>query len=173
MELINLSNAEIWRLLLPPSQILFPQYTARDECIFLHRRWLFFVYSDGSTIRIHKPKNLKGLTYNEIWDQLFLADKVYDYDHEGIFDLGEIILDIGFVVPVGRNDRNHYTLEIVSNLSPNIPVYSFHLKNVNLSFAVYKGILVCTELYYAGNKQEEFLIRRIVNPNYGELASHV
>ncbi|HJV45239.1 MAG TPA: hypothetical protein VJ824_05885 [Bacillota bacterium] len=163
MLLLDRSPVELWRLLLPEKFILYPNKDyPYEELIFFYRNYIYFVHEDGSVIRMNKPTQLKKLDVDDLWELLFHDRDTFDYDDHGIFTIGAILLDIGFLLPAySSRGKADYQIEIVQAGEPQRVVGEFEIRGVTFQFALYQAFILCH--VWNGQLQEEleYEIRQI------------
>ncbi|GAB7388940.1 hypothetical protein BSNK01_27780 [Bacillaceae bacterium] len=161
MEFAPKTAAEIWRLLLPPGNLLFDKELPRDECVFAYRSYIFFVHADGAVVRMKKPANWRSLNCEEMREQLRRSRETFDYDDEGIFEIGGILRDIGFLVPVvERRGARDYEMELVDLLASEKGIYRQRVRG-SFRYALFRALLRCEEMNASSEGESEFAVRRI------------
>lgn len=166
MLLLDKSPAEIWKMLLPKKNILFLDHYEYEELIFYYRNYVYFVHHDGAIVRMKKPNGLRKLKQEDLWELLFHEDDTFDYDDEGIFTLGEVLLHIGFVVPLKTSkSQSSYQIEVVNRLSPEPTSISYELNDVSFQYALYHSHLKCVELNEQEREDNEYEVAQILRLN--------
>ncbi|WP_019123480.1 hypothetical protein [Brevibacillus massiliensis] len=162
MQLMEKEAAEIWRLLIPPRHWLFSDELPRDEFIFTYRGKIYFVNNDGSVLSMEKPACLELMKLGDLLDHLVFSDDTYDFDDNGIFDIGTILRHMGYVVPTDRKqERGTYLIEIVNTLDPDVLVIRYELRQVSFVFALYHAMMRCRELNEKSGWESEHEVKEI------------
>jgi len=162
MLLVDRTSAEIWQMLLPKKNILFPARCEFEDLIFYYRNYLYFVHEDGAVIRMNKPKNVHLLTQEDLWELLFHEKETYDYDDQGVFSIGAILLDMGFLVETNRNWHRNFRLEFVNTIKLGDDVRIIHLNQVSFQYALYYGLIQCHQWNEESAEDHEYEVQRIV-----------
>jgi hypothetical protein len=163
MLLLDKSPAEIWKMLLPKKNILFLDRYEYEELIFYYRNYVYFVHHDGAIVRMKKPSGLHKMTQEDLWERLFHEEDTFDYDDEGLFTIGEVLLHMGFVVPLkSSRSRFCYQIEVVNRLNPESLFISYELKNVSIQYALYYSYLKCLEYNEQEQEDSEYEVAQIV-----------
>lgn len=153
MELLHAMPSEIWRLLIPSTYWLFSEDVPNNELIFHYRDKIYFVNEDGSVISMKKPTHFEWMDLGDLLDHLAKTDDTYDFDEQGEFDYGCILLRMGYMVPAKRQkERADYLIEIVNTIAPDRMVTRYELKKVSFPFALYHALMRCHQL----NKQSDW-----------------
>jgi hypothetical protein len=162
MELLDALPARIWRMLIPPAYQLFHDDVPKDELVFYYRDKVYFVNSDGSVISMPKPPHLPWMGLAELLEQLATSDDTYDFDDNGEFDYGSILLKMGYLVPAKRGkEKAAFRIEIVNMIAPQAMVTRYELKKVSFSFALYHALMRCHELNKKSDWEFEHEVKRI------------
>ncbi|QDX95580.1 hypothetical protein C2W64_04313 [Brevibacillus laterosporus] len=161
MDLLRREPAEIWRLLIPRKQWLFDQDTDPSEFIFGYRDKVYVVNEDGSVISLPKPLNLERMSVIQLLDLMVMGTGTFDYDDHGIFDVGGILKDMGYMAPIGM-EKHNYRVEIVNTLDPDTMNSYYVLKGVSFTFALYHAILRCHELNVKSDGLFEHEVKEII-----------
>ncbi|WP_232698169.1 hypothetical protein [Brevibacillus daliensis] len=161
MDLTSKEPADIWRLLIPRKQWLFSEDVDPRELIFSYRDKVFVVSEDGSVVSLPKPQHLKKMNVIQLLD--LLADEwgTFDYDDHGIFDVGGVLKEMGYIAPTGRN-KEDYRIEISNTLDPGMMITTYELKGVSFRFALYHGVLFCHELNQKSDGLYEYEVKQII-----------
>lgn len=170
MLLLDKSPIDIWRMLLPAKQILFPAIQD-DDLIFQYRSHIYFVHEDGAVIRMKKPEHPHKLSQEDLWDALFHEHDTFDYEEHGIFSIGGILLHMGFMLPLkAASSQSSFQIEIVNKLDPELPIHSYELSRVSFRFALYHSLIRCHE-WNAQNEELEFEVQQIsrIEDEFGQL----
>ncbi|WP_126425646.1 hypothetical protein [Brevibacillus marinus] len=167
MELSKLAPVEIWRLLIPARMQLFADELSGDELIFRYRDKVYFVHEDGAVLALPTPPQLKHMTFPAFLEYLMKEDETIDFDENGVFDIGSILRQIGFVVSCGRRrERADYTVEIIDALAPGQPLARYVLCGVSFTFALFHGLLCCSYLHELAEEDGEFEVKRITRCSF-------
>ncbi|MED4586821.1 hypothetical protein P9578_29110 [Brevibacillus choshinensis] len=147
MELLHAEPAQIWRLLIPPGQWMFPDEVPEDELIFHYRDDIYFVNNDGSVLSMPKPACYDLLDLGTLLEYLATSDHTVDFDDEGEFDYGFVLRRMGYIVPVRqKGKRATYQIDIINTALPKAHTNRYELKNVHFVFALYHALMRCHEL---------------------------
>jgi len=161
MEIATLSVAQIFRLLFPARHFLFADRLQGDEAVLSYRSSLVFVYPDGAVVRVERPPDRPLRTLEDAWYALFEGKGLRDYDDLGVFDLGEILRDLGYVVLAGGRDFRSGTVYLVRIAPRNRPgdyAEILRLRDVTLPYAVYHGLMRASELYRKSGREVEYVV---------------
>ncbi|QZA33416.1 hypothetical protein [Hydrogenibacillus sp. N12] len=154
------STVKLLQYLIPASNFLFVDRLGEDEAIFHYRRGIYFVYDDGAIVGMPKPKRWETLSLADLWGLLYRSPFVKDYDEAGIFDLGEFLKDIGYVVATRRTPLVHL-FTIAPRYAPEDIVEEVRMEGVSFPFALYHAIMACTRHYHRSNREVEYVITGI------------
>lgn len=161
MLLVDRTSAEIWQMLLPKKNILFPARSEFEDLIFYYRNYLYFVHEDGAVVRMNKPNNVHLLTQEDLWELLFHEKETLDYDDQGIFSIGAILLDMGFLVQLNRNWNRNFRLEIANTLELGDEMRFIELRQASFQYALYYSLIKCHQWNEESAGEYEFEIQRI------------
>ncbi|MBT9253253.1 MAG: hypothetical protein KM296_06115 [Brockia lithotrophica] len=164
MEVEALSVAQIFRLLFPAQHFLFADRLQSDEAVLSYRGRLVFVYPDGAVVRVEKPTNRPLRTLEDAWYALFEGKGLCDYDDLGMFDLGEILQDLGYVVLAGGRDFRSgtgYLIRIAPRNRPGDYAEVLRLRDVTLPYAIYHGLLRASQLYRMSGREVEYVVAEV------------
>lgn len=161
MLLIDRPSAEIWQMLLPKRNILFPAYNEWEDLIFTYRNYLYFVHEDGAVVRMNKPKNVHLLTQEDLWELLFHEKETTDYDDLGIFSIGGILLHIGYLVEVSCKRLKNFKLEFVNTIGGKNDVFITELQHVSFQYALYYGLVECHRKNVASDGEIQLEVQQI------------
>lgn len=162
MDLSSLSPVDIWRLLVPDRMRLFVDELCSDELVFCYRDRVYFVHADGAVISLSAPPQLKRMSFSAFLEYLQAAEDTLDFEENGVFDIGTILRQIGFVVSCGRwRERADYTVEIIDELAPEMVLTRYVLIGVSFTFALYHGLLCCSHLFELAEESGEFAVKRV------------
>jgi len=164
MDVATLSVAQIFRLLFPASHFLFSDRLRSDEAVLLYRGRLVFVYPDGAILCVEKPQDLSLRSLEDAWYALFEGKGLRDYDNLGMFDFGEILRDLGYVVLAGGHELRSGTVYLV-RIAPRNRYSDYaevlRLRDVTLPYALYHGILRASQLYQMSGREIEYLVTEV------------
>lgn len=162
MELLNEAPAQVWRLLIPPSQWMFPDEVPQDELIFHYRDDIYFVSQDGSVLAMPKPACFDRMDLGTLLEHLAASECTVDFDDEGQFDFGFVLKRMGYIVPVRqKGKRATYQVEIINTALPKALASRYELKNVHFVFALYHALMRCHELNEKTDWEFEHEVKRI------------
>ncbi|AKF93565.1 hypothetical protein NW801_12705 [Brevibacillus laterosporus] len=161
MDLLRREPVEIWRLLIPRKQWLFAQDTDPSEFIFGYRDKVYVVNEDGSVISLPRPLHIERMSVVQLLDLMVMGSGTFDYDDNGIFDVGGVLKDMGYMAAIG-SEKHDYQIEIVNTLDPDKMISSYVLKGVSFTFALYHAILRCHELNLKSDGLFEHEVKEIV-----------
>jgi hypothetical protein len=157
------SPAQIWRMLIPPSEWLFPEDVPENELIFSYRDHIYFVNDDGSVLALPKPACWELLDLGTLLEYLATSEETIDFDDNGEFDYGFVLKQMGYVVPTKRKrEKATYQIEIVNTALPKASGHRYQLKNVQFAFALYHALMRCHELNAKTDWEYEHEVKRIV-----------
>jgi len=168
MFLLDKSAVDIWKMLIPAKNILFPFQLDRDELVFYFREHIYFIQEDGAVVRMAKPTDLYKHKLEDLWQLLFYDHHTFDYDHHGIFSIGAILRHMGFMVPFTHQPRFSHQVEIVDLVNPD-QVYQIELNNSSFRFVLYRSLLYCDELNEQFRGETEFEIQQILRTDSASL----
>ncbi|MDF2679544.1 MAG: hypothetical protein K0R47_734 [Brevibacillus sp.] len=162
MELLHAEPAQIWRLLIPPGQWMFPDEVPEDELIFHYRDDIYFVNNDGSVLSMPKPACYDLLDLGTMLEYLATSDSTVDFDDEGEFDYGFVLKRMGYIIPVRqKGKRATYQIDIINTALPKAHASRYELKNVHFVFALYHALMRCHELNEKTDWEYEHEVKRI------------
>ncbi|QRG66084.1 hypothetical protein [Brevibacillus choshinensis] len=162
MELLHAEPAQIWRLLIPQGQWMFPDEVPEDELIFHYRDDIYFVNNDGSVLSMPKPACYDLLDLGTLLEYLATSDCTVDFDDEGEFDYGFVLKRMGYIVPVRqKGKRATFQIEIINTALPKVHANRYELKNVHFVFALYHALMRCHELNAKTDWEYEHEVKRI------------
>lgn len=162
MEIGYEAPAQVWRLLIPESQWMFPGEVPEDELIFHYRDHIYFVNNDGSVLSMPKPACFDLLDLGTLLEYLATSDETVDFDDEGQFDFGFVLKRMGYIVPVRqKGSKGTYQIEIVNTVLPKAHPHRYELKNVHFVFALYHGLMRCHELNEKTDWEYEHEVKRV------------
>lgn len=162
MELLQLEPAQLWRLMIPPRMRLFDEDVPPDELIFRYRGSVYFVNNDGSVVALAEPAQLERMTLDRLLDCLLASEDTYDFDDNGVFDIGAVLRQMGYVVSCdGQSDRADYTVELVDTVAADPAIIKYDLSRVSFVFALYHALLRCARLNELAGGDSEFAVLRL------------
>jgi len=163
MEILQMTPAQIWRLLIPSASWMFVEEVPEDELIFHYRDHIYFVNNDGSVLAMPKPVCYDLLDLGTLLEYLATSDDTIDFDDEGAFDIGFVLKQMGYVVPTRkRRERATYQIDIINTVLPKAHGHQYELKNVQFVFALYHALMRCHKLNEKTDWEHEHEVRRIV-----------
>lgn len=160
MAWIPYSTVRLLRSLIPASNFLFTERLSTDEAIFYYRNGLYFVYDDGSIVGMPQPKRFRTMTFAELWGALYRSAVVRDYDQDGVFDLGEFLQDIGYLVATPPTDL-FFAFTLSPRYDPQEAFERFEIGGVSFPFALYHALLHCTKHFQASERTIEYIVTGI------------
>lgn len=162
MLLLDRSSAEIWQMLLPRKNILFPALSENDDLIFYYRNFVYFVHEDGAVVRMKKPGNIHKLTQEDLWEILFHEKDTFDYDDHGMYSMGEILKDMGFMIPLKNYPFEcRFKIEIVNRIDPEEDSKFYELNQVSFQYALYHAFIRCHEWNEQSGGVGEYEVQQI------------
>ncbi|RKD27067.1 hypothetical protein BEP19_00390 [Ammoniphilus oxalaticus] len=161
MLLIDRKPTDIWKLLIPRKNILLAEGQGFEDLIFYYRDNLYFVHEDGAVVGMKRPREVEKIAPDELWELLFYAKDTFDYDDQGLFSIGSILLEMGYLTEVQQNQRKSYRVELVDMLDSS-RVRSFELQSVSFQYALYRALLECHLLDLDGGESVEYEVLQIV-----------
>lgn len=162
MLLLDRSSAEIWQMVLPKRNILFPAFSENDDLIFYYRNSVYFVHEDGAVVRMKKPGNIHKLSQEDLWEILFHEKDTFDYDDHGMFSMGAILKDMGFMIPLkNRPYECSFKIEIVNRIDPEGDLYFYELNQVSFQYALYHAFIQCHERNEQSSGVGEYEVQQI------------
>lgn len=154
--------AFLWRMLVPPQAIVCTHELDDDELIFLWREWVVYVQPDGAVLRIPRPAtDSPQWSAADWWNRLWWATDSVDYDALGIYALGEIIRDLGLVVPVCRSGEKPADVSARLVRHDGVHVETLVFRQVSPAYALYRGLLRCADLDAATGGEWEHHVQRL------------
>lgn len=163
MLLLDRSSAEIWQMLLPKKNILFPAFSEYDDLIFYYRNFVYFVHEDGAIIRMKKPGNVHKLTQEDLWEILFHEKDTFDYDDHGMFSMGAVLKDMGFMISMRcRSVHSKFKIEIVNRIDREGEPQYYLLNQVSFPYALYHAFLQCHEWNERSGGVGEYEVQQVV-----------
>ncbi|GAB6932755.1 hypothetical protein JCM14719A_11080 [Calditerricola satsumensis] len=154
--------AFLWRMLVPPQAVVCAHDLDDDELIFLWRDWVVYVQPDGAVLRIPRPaKASPWWTAADWWDLLWWAADSVDYDALGVYAMGEIIRDLGLVVPVRRRGEPPADVSVRLIRHDGAHVETLLFRQVSPAYALYRGLLRCADLDAATDGEWEHHVQRL------------
>lgn len=163
MLLLDRSSAEIWQMLLPKKNILFPAFGENDDLIFYYRSYVYFVHEDGAVVRMKKPGNIHKLSQEDLWEILFHEKDTFDYDDHGMFSMGAILMDMGFMTSLKKHSYQcTFKIEIVNRIDPEGDSQSYELRQVSFQYALYHAFIQCHAWNEESGGVGEYEVQQIV-----------
>ncbi|MBE3594737.1 MAG: hypothetical protein IMX04_06830 [Candidatus Carbobacillus altaicus] len=160
MAWIPYSTVRLLRSLIPASNFLFTERLSAEEAIFYYRNGLYFVYDDGSIVGMPRPKRFRTMTFAELWGALYRSSVVRDYDQDGVFDLGEFLQDIGYLVATPKTDL-FFAFTLSPRYDPQDVAERFEIDGVSFPFALYHALLSCTRHFHGSDRTIEYIVTGI------------
>lgn len=157
---IPYSTVRLLRSLIPASNFLFTERLSAEEAIFYYRNGLYFVYDDGSIVGMPRPKRFRTMTFAELWGALYRSSVVRDYDQDGVFDLGEFLQDIGYLVATPKTDL-FFAFTLSPRYDPQDVAERFEIDGVSFPFALYHALLSCTRHFHGSDRTIEYIVTGI------------
>lgn len=162
MQFLDAKPAALWRILIPRQRWLFTADLPEDELVFHYRQRVYYVHRDGSVVSVPLPKRWTEMTYSAFCRYLAEAVDSYDFDDEGIFDVGSILQTMGFLLPISQ--RGHYatySIQLLDTVDKSGSTVHYELPGVDLSFALYHAVMMCSQLNAQSNWAAEYEVMEI------------
>lgn len=158
MLLIDCEPLQIWKMLLPKKNVLFSE--ENDDLIFFYRDQLYFAHGDGAIVRMKKPEKAEKMTADDLWELLFYEKDTYDYDDHGVFSIGAVLLEMGYLVQLNQRKKKDYHVELVNLIEPGqIRWMEFH--QVPFQYALSQALIECHRLNLENDGRDEYNVLQV------------